>query len=208
MLFRSLAVLPAQAGAYTVKQGDTLWDISRRAHADLRLLIKENNLRNPDLIQPGQQITIPDSTPPQVPPPPGRPIQPAAPDTATARALLTQAAARHGLNPRLLLALSDWESGFNQSKVSKDGAVGLMQILPATARWAGPSLLHRQVNLADARDNAELGAALLASYVATFKDEGLALAAYYQGAGATRKYGIYPSSKPYVNGILALKQRM
>ena len=201
-----LATLPAPAGAYTVRKGDTLWDISRRANANLRLLIQENNLRNPDLIYPGQQLTLPQDQPAQQPATPATAAA-AAPNRAQTRALLAEAAAHQGVDGALVLAVAGWESGYNQSAVSKDGAVGLMQLMPATGRWAGPALLHRQVNLADPRDNAELGAALLHRYVAEFKDERLALAAYYQGEAATQKHGVYPSSRGYVDGILALRTR-
>ena len=83
-----------------------------------------------------------------------------------------------------------------------------MQIEPSTGRYAGPELLHRNVNLNDANDNAELGVALLYKYLVVFDgDPKMALAAYYQGETATRKHGIYPSSQHYVDGIWALRNR-
>lgn len=128
-------------------------------------------------------------------------------DRATARLLLIDAARHHGLRPGFLLAVSYWESGWNQSAVSRTGAIGLMQVEPATAAWAGPALLHRRVNLYDPKDNAELGAALLRYYLDRLHDASLALAAYYQGYSAVRRYGIYPSSRTYVRGILRLARR-
>jgi soluble lytic murein transglycosylase-like protein len=124
-----------------------------------------------------------------------------------ARAILIRAARHHNLNPNFVLAVSYWESGWNQAARSKTGAVGLMQIEPYTAAWAGPALLHRRVNLANPVDNAELGAALLRSYLTQLRDPKLALAAYYQGMTAVRRQGIYPSSRPYVNGIWKLRNR-
>lgn len=82
-----------------------------------------------------------------------------------------------------------------------------MQIEPYTAAWAGPSLLGRRVNLANAVDNAELGAALLRSYLDQLRDPRLVLAAYYQGLGAVRRFGIYPSSRSYVDGIWKLRNQ-
>src|SRR5947207_14430464 len=82
-----------------------------------------------------------------------------------------------------------------------------MQVEPYTAAWAGPRLLHRRVNLNNAVDNAELGAALLRSYLTQLRDPKLALAAYYQGLTGVRKYGIYASSRPYVDGIWRLGNR-
>jgi soluble lytic murein transglycosylase-like protein len=131
----------------------------------------------------------------------------ARPNTAQARAILIWAARNHGLNPNFVLAVSYWESGWNQSARSYTGAVGLMQVEPYTAAWAGPALLHRSVNLRNPYDNAELGAALLRSYLDRLRDPKLALAAYYQGLGGVLRYGIYPSSRGYVNGIWKLRNQ-
>jgi soluble lytic murein transglycosylase-like protein len=124
-----------------------------------------------------------------------------------ARAILIRAAHHHQLNPNFVLAVSYWESGWNQAARSRTGAVGLMQVEPYTAAWAGPALLHRRVNLNNPIDNAELGAALLRTYLDQLRDPKLTLAAYYQGLTAVRRYGIYPSSRTYVNGIWKLRNQ-
>jgi soluble lytic murein transglycosylase-like protein len=124
-----------------------------------------------------------------------------------ARAILIRAAHHHGLNPNFVLAVSYWESGWNQAARSRTGAIGLMQVEPYTAAWAGPALLHRRVNLGNPSDNAELGAALLRSYLDQLHDPKLTLAAYYQGLGAVRRHGIYPSSRRYVDGIWKLRNQ-
>lgn len=126
---------------------------------------------------------------------------------AQARAILIRAAHHHNLNPNFVLAVSYWESGWHQSVVSRTGAVGLMQIEPYTAAWAGPALLHRHANISNPVDNAELGAALLRSYLSQLHDPKLTLAAYYQGMLAVRKHGIYASSRSYVNGIWSLRNQ-
>jgi soluble lytic murein transglycosylase-like protein len=126
---------------------------------------------------------------------------------AQARAILIRAARHHNLNPNFVLAVSYWESGWKQSALSRTGAVGLMQVEPYTAVWAGPALLHRRVNLNNPVDNAELGAALLRSYLDQLHDPKLALAAYYQGLTGVRRHGIYPSSRGYVNGIWRLRNQ-
>jgi soluble lytic murein transglycosylase-like protein len=92
--------------------------------------------------------------------------------------------------------------------ISSTGAVGMMQIEPYTAAWAGPSLLGHPVDIYLARDNARLGTALLRRYLDDFDDPKLALAAYYQGEAATKKHGVYPSSQNYVNGIWALRNQL
>src|SRR5438270_2139972 len=125
-----------------------------------------------------------------------------------ARHILRDAALRHQLDPKLVLALSYWESGWDQSLVSPTGAVGLMQVEPPTAAEAGPNLLGRAVNINDPYDNADVGAALFRADLDAFQDPALALAAYYQGASSLRQNGMFPDTRQYVDGILALAAGM
>ena len=124
------------------------------------------------------------------------------------RQLLREAAIRHQLDPKLVLAVSYWESGWDQSKVSQTGARGLMQVQPETAQEAGPSLLGRTVDIQDPYDNADVGAAILKEDLDTFKDPAKALAAYYQGPSSLRANGMFPDTQQYVQGILDLAARM
>jgi N-acetylmuramoyl-L-alanine amidase len=203
LLLTALAVVPASAGQYVVRPGETLSSISHKYNVTVGRLVRDNQMRNPDLIFPGQQLTVPD---PVATPAPA--VHPAGPHGAAARAIIVKQARRHDLNPNFALALSYWESGWNQDAVSSTGAIGLMQVEPGTGVWAGPKLLGRKVNLHDANDNAEVGVALLRHYLDVFNgDPKLALAAYYQGETATHKHGVYKSSQSYVNGIWALRNR-
>jgi len=200
-----LAAVPASAGQYVVRPGDSLWTISRSHNVSIAKLARDNGIRNPDLIFPGQRLTVPDAP---VAAPPAPVVKPAGVHGAAAKAIIVQQARRHDLNPNFALAVSFWESGWNQDAVSKTGAIGLMQVEPSTGVWAGPKLLGRAVNLNNPSDNAEVGVALLRHYLDVFNgDPKLALAAYYQGETATHRHGIYPSSQAYVNGIWALRNR-
>jgi soluble lytic murein transglycosylase-like protein len=196
------------ADAYVVRGGDTLWGLSKRSGMSVQEIAARNHISNPDRIYAGQNL---DLNPPAPPPPPARPAAQAAPPNPLtpqqARAILVAAARQQRVDPSLVLALAYWESGWNPAEVSSAGAVGMMQVTPGTAAWAGPALLHRRVDIHSPQDNAAVGAALLRHYLDQFHDEHLALAAYYQGATAVQKHGIYPSSQRYVTGILALRDR-
>jgi soluble lytic murein transglycosylase-like protein len=124
------------------------------------------------------------------------------------RKILVEAAARHQVDPKLVLALSFWESGWDQARVSDTGAVGLMQVEPGTATEAGPALLGREVKLDDPYDNADVGVAILRQDLQAFNSPEQALAAYYQGPTSLRADGMYPDTQQYVEGILDLAKRM
>ncbi len=208
----TLAVLIDSGGAsaYQVRYGDTLWDISRKTGVSVQDLAARNRLADPNKIYAGQHLDLaPAATTPPSSPHAGAPAAASAPvspiSRPEARALLVKEAKAHGVDPNLVLALSWWESGWNQAMVSSAGAVGMMQVTPGTAKWAGPALLHRSVDLNRAEDNAAVGTALLRKYKDDLHDDRLVLAAYYQGEAGVKKWGVYPSSQRYVDGILALR---
>lgn len=114
---------------------------------------------------------------------------------------LTAAARRHQLDPDLLLAVAEAESGLRPDAVSPRGARGLMQLMPGTARRLG---------LTDAFDldaNADAGARYLKEQLDRFGGNvALALAAYNAGPGAVLRYrGIppYRETRAFVSRVLA-----
>lgn len=102
--------------------------------------------------------------------------------------LIDQAAVAHSLEPQLLHAMIDVESGFSVRAVSPRGAVGLMQLMPGTARDYGVT------DAFDPRQNIEAGAQHVRRLLDRFgQDKALALAAYNAGAEAvTRHHGRIP----------------
>lgn len=100
---------------------------------------------------------------------------------------LTVAAGKAGLDPALVLAVIEAESGHDPAAISSKGAVGLMQILPETAALMGFA------EFADPATNLEVGCLYLASLIERFGgDVELALAAYNAGPGAVRRWGTIP----------------
>jgi soluble lytic murein transglycosylase-like protein len=98
--------------------------------------------------------------------------------------IIERAALSASLEPNLLRAVIVVESGFNPRAVSKRGAVGLMQLMPATAARFGVS------NPYDPRENVDAGARYLKFLIDRFgHDVNLALAAYNAGEGAVDRNG-------------------
>jgi soluble lytic murein transglycosylase-like protein len=115
------------------------------------------------------------------------------------------AAKQHGIDPRLLAAVAHRESRFNPSAVSPVGACGIMQLMPATARFLGVK------DVFNARESVFGGAKYLRTLLDTFHgDLDLTLAAYNAGPGAVQKYnGVPPfrETRAYVSSIRAAYQR-
>jgi len=117
-------------------------------------------------------------------------------------AIFKEAAEKYGLPQSLLEAVAKAESNFNPSAVSKAGAVGVMQLMPGTARSLGVS------NPFDPYENVMGGARYLSGLISRYNgDLRLALAAYNAGPGAVDKYGgvpPYPETRAYVEKVLGL----
>lgn len=106
-------------------------------------------------------------------------------DMMVTKSMLYAAGMKHGVNPYLVMGLAWHESGWRSSVVSSAGAVGIMQVMPATAAVDGPSLLDRTVDLYDPGDNIDLGTAILKNNLDHWHDDlAKALCAYYAGGAA------------------------
>src|SRR5215213_9431582 len=122
-------------------------------------------------------------------------------------ALVRESAARHGLDPCLVLSVMKAESGFNKTAVSVKGASGLMQLMPATAARFGVK------NIFDQRENVLAGARYLRWLLDRFNgDVRLALAGYNAGEGAVEFYGYkippYLETQNYVRIIYGRYSRI
>lgn len=114
--------------------------------------------------------------------------------------LIERHATIQGLSPELVRAVIQVESAFNPVAVSSKGAMGLMQLMPATARQ------YQVRNPYDPRANIEGGIKHLKGLIDRLGVE-LALAAYNAGEGAVKRFGGIPpyrETRNYVTRILAL----
>jgi soluble lytic murein transglycosylase-like protein len=122
----------------------------------------------------------------------------AAPPAEVALAI-QDSAARHAVSAPLAEAVAWQESRFHQQAVSPKGAVGVMQLMPGTARSLG-------VDAADLHANIDGGVTYLSLMLQRFEgDLPRALAAYNAGPEAVQRYGgvpPYAETKAYVRAIL------
>ena len=125
---------------------------------------------------------------------------------------LQEASRTHGVDYALLQALIATESGFDPVAVSPKGAVGLMQLMPDTARRygvAGDSKNPVEKKLTDPRTNIKAGTRYLSYLLDLFPGQlELALAAYNAGEGAVQRAGNkipnYKETQYYVKTVMQL----
>jgi soluble lytic murein transglycosylase-like protein len=121
--------------------------------------------------------------------------------SAEVDALIEAAAARHNVDANLVRAMIKVESNFNPRAVSRKGAMGLMQLMPATAR----SL--RVKNPFDPEQNVDAGVRHLKGLLENYKgDVALSLAAYNAGSGAVARSGGVPPYRETRNYVRQITQ--
>jgi hypothetical protein len=114
--------------------------------------------------------------------------------------IIDRAATAHGLDPRLVRAVIQVESAYRSDAVSRKGAMGLMQLMPETARR------YAVRNPFDPEANIVAGIQHLRSLLNRF-DLAMALAAYNAGEAAVDRFGgipPYQETRDYVRRVLSL----
>ena len=198
------APVTAAPRTHVVASGEHLTGIARRYGVTIAAIVDANRLTDPSRIFAGQRLAIPG----------GPAAAPAMPPEMAAlvaqrdaiRSVIEEEAARFDVPPPLALAVAWQESGWRQGVVSHAGAVGVMQLMPATATWVGDAMLGTPVTIDDTRHNVRAGVRLLAHYLDRYDgDRNRVLAAYYQGQWATDHHGIYAVSRPYIASVRVLE---
>jgi LysM repeat protein len=203
---------------HTVVPGDTLYGIAARYHVKPMTIARRNHLPSSLIVVLGQRLAIPHRVTSSRPPSSNGATSAAIHDRAyLARrsepsqdqlaSIIRSTSARWSLDPRLALAVSWQESGWNMRAVSPVDAIGAMQIMRYTGTYVSDDVVHRSLDLFDAQDNVTAGVALLSVLTHEARSTRQAVAGYYQGLQSVRDHGMYASTKQYVANVMALRQR-
>ncbi|MCE1177452.1 MAG: LysM peptidoglycan-binding domain-containing protein [Micrococcales bacterium] len=122
------------------------------------------------------------------------------PGRTETKAIIEKTARRHGIDPKLALAIAYQESGWDQSQVSVANAVGTMQVIPTSGEWAS-DMVGQRLDLRKTQDNVTAGVAILRYLTREAGSLDHAIAGYYQGLGSVREHGLYPDTKRYVANV-------
>jgi N-acetylmuramoyl-L-alanine amidase len=193
---------PATVSFHTVVSGDTLDGIAARYHVSPSTIARRNHLPRSLIVVLGTRLSIPHSptTPAQTP-------QTSGPSRTQVETTIRSTAAQFSLDPALALAISWQESGWNMHEISSVGAIGAMQVMPATGAFIATDVLNRPLDLHDAQDNVTAGVAFLSLLTHEASSTRQAVAGYYQGLASVREHGMFASTKQYVADVMALHQR-
>ena len=198
---------PATPRTHLVADGENLTVIARRYGVPIAAISAANKLADPSRIFPGQRLVIPGtaSTAGRAAGPVATPLAAAMASRDTVRRIIIEEARRFAVPASLALAVAWQESGWRQSIVSHAGAIGVMQLLPASGEWVGDVMLRAPVDLGDTRSNVRAGVRLLRHYLDRYDGNlDLTLAAYYQGQTAADRHGVYTVTLPYIASVKGL----
>lgn len=202
----------APRNSYTVQAGDTLTGIAAKVLGNAsrwRELYDANRDRiaNPNVISVGSVLRLPGAAG-NSPPPAAHAATPPARVGGSGWLwdLSREMGQRYGVDPRLLMAIVQNESKGDPHAVSAAGAMGLMQLMPDTARSLG---VKYPLN---PRQNMDGGARYIKFLLSYYNgNHALAIAAYNAGAGNVDRYGGIPpfgETRAYVAGVTASYDRL
>ncbi len=207
LLFLCLCALPAIAGEYAIlSNGFRVHADRHEKHGDVVRL--ESSAGITEL--PADSI-VAFETEEYVPPSPAKPVvieavlSPQVKPVRSTRELVEAAAHKAELPPAIVHAVARAESGYRQDAISPKGAIGVMQLMPGTAK-------ELQADPNDAEQNTQAGAMYLRGLLVRYNgDVAKALAAYNAGPGAVDKYGTVPpyrETRSYVNRVIDNYKKM
>ncbi len=202
---------------HEVMAGETLSGIAARYGVSVATLAEANGIADVHHIRSGDALAVPSGgagTPPA-------PRSTGGTSTAGYPARLQASPERLALVPRfehwaavsgvpvdLLMAMTWLESGWQNDVVSPVGAMGIGQLMPDTVTWMEDIVIGEPLDPTNPDDNIRMSARYLRWLLdRTEGDAATALAGYYQGLGAVRTSGVFPSTRVYVADVLSFRDR-
>lgn len=198
------------AEVYVVQPGETLSLVAVRTGTSVSALQAANDLSDPDHVQAGTELVIPDPAAASHSGGGGGSALPErlqeSPDRLALMPTFDRWAARNDIPADLLKAMTWLESGWQMDRTSPDGAVGIGQLMPGTVDHM-ETLIGQDLNQWEAEDNIRMAARYLRWLLARYGTASDALAAYYQGPGSLERNGAFAETERYVANVLALVDR-
>jgi peptidoglycan hydrolase-like protein with peptidoglycan-binding domain len=183
---------------YVVHPGDSLTAIAAQFEVSVATIATLNHLDLARVLPIGMHLSVPVK----------RARASLAATSTVVRSMLDNWAARLEVSPHLVRALAWMESGYQPGVVSSVGARGVLQVMPTTRAFVEHVLVGHPLPRTLAGD-IEVGVLYLRHLLSEFNgDTGLALAAWYQGEAAVKRFGLYHVTRPFVEDVLALSNRM
>jgi peptidoglycan hydrolase-like protein with peptidoglycan-binding domain len=188
------ALLSPGPRRHVVRPGETLTSIAARTGTTVQALARRNRLEPRKLLLVGTALVVP------------KPRSPAS--RAGVRASIARWASHYGVSADLARALAWQESGFQTNVRSAAGAVGVMQVTPATWEFVERFVIGERVPRT-VDGNVRVGVAYLDHLLEEFRGKvRRALGAYYQGPASIRRDGLFPVTRRFVANVLALRGRV
>jgi LysM repeat protein len=190
------------SSSHVVAAGETLSGIAARYGTTVEALARANSLADPNMIVAGVSLNVPaggstSSSAAGAPPP--------ASMTAV-QASLERHAAGQNVDSALVKAMAWQESGWQQDVVSEAGAIGVMQVMPGTARYVNRVLGEGSLDVRASDDNVRLGVRYLRHLLDTMPTERDAIAAYLAGPGNIGKK-LTREQRRYVRAVQSHRSR-
>jgi LysM repeat protein len=194
--------VPSRVGVssvHVVRAGETLSAIAARYGTSVAALARVNRISDPNLIVIGTKMKVP-----------GGNLGTSAPlesaSTGSIESSLESQSSSHGVDTSLTKAVAMQESGWQQDVRSEAGAIGVMQVMPDTAKFVNRSLGGHNLNVRRADDNVHLGVMYLRHMMRTMGSTRKGLAAYFAGPGNVKRR-LSRSQRHYADNVLAIRNR-
>ncbi len=214
---QTLSVPTPEPSYHTVVDGDSVGRIAVTYGVSSADIVAINGLSDPNRIRIGQKLQLPteaaagpsssiDTVASRYPSLPSRITS--NPERLALVPTFERWAAHYGVPADLVMAVAYQESGWQASVVSHKGAIGIGQILPATADWVATDLIGISgLDPYNPDDNIRMSTRFLLWLIGYLGNEADALAGYYQGPTSLLIRGQYDDTRAYVANIQASRWR-